>query len=739
MYLQRLEIHGFKSFAHATTLEFGGNHKRPGTTAIVGPNGSGKSNIADAIRWVLGEQSMKMVRGKKSEDVIFSGTEKKARMGMAEVSMTLNNEDRKAAIDYSEVTITRRLYRDGTSEYLINKAAARLLDIQLLLAKANFGQRTYSVIGQGMVDEILMVSPKERKEFFDEAAGVKQYLIKKEHAENKLDLAKENLKQAELLIQEIEPQLRSLTRQVKRLERREEVEKELRGLQNQYYGSLNHGITESLKERETHIVKLETQRRKKEGEVGEIQKKLTALEKQETRGEAFLEAQRAYETLVKKRNTLRDEEFAVRQDLMKAERATVQTAMAIPAHELLAALDAVLKDYDSAITAITEAKSIDALTDIQPRLAGIRGALTALVKRVTPKSNVPEGRDVGSLKSRLTTLAQELIAVADGITSAEDALKKLATREKEEKSAFFALQRQFQTEQATLNTLVQDENNAKIDRARLDQKKEDLDREIKNEGITTPPLLAGEGGGEVAHLLPEIQKLKHQLELIGGTDPESVSEYTKVKERHDFLTTQSEDLEKAITSLEGAIAELDETIKQQFDTAFEKINEEFQKFFRTLFNGGAAKLVLVKEIPQEESPLLAGEGGGEVEENLKPKAQSLKPIVAGIDIHATPPGKRLKGIGMLSGGERALTSIALICAFISNNPAPFVVLDEVDAALDEANSGRFAAILDELAHKTQFIAITHNRATMHKSSLLYGVTMGDDGVSKVLSVKLEEM
>ncbi|MBI4262110.1 hypothetical protein HY624_01130, partial [Candidatus Uhrbacteria bacterium] len=703
---------------------------------------SGKSNIADSIRWVLGEQSMKIVRGKKSEDIIFSGSEKKARMGMAEVSMTLNNEDRQAPIDYSEVTITRRLYRDGTSEYLINKAAARLLDIQLLLAKANFGQRTYSVIGQGMVDEILMVSPKERKEFFDEAAGVKQYLIKKEHAENKLTLAKENLKQAELLIQEIEPQLRSLTRQVKRLERREEVEKELRGLQNTYYGSLNHGITESLKTLGSQIANRESLRKTKETEVAEIQKKLTALEKQETRGEAFLEAQRAYETVVKKRNTLRDEEFALKQALLKAERATVQTALAIPPHELLASLDAVLKDYDAAITAITEARSIDILKSLQPRLTGIRAALEALVKRVTPKSNAPEGHDVGSLKNKLETLASALIMTAKEIASAEEALKKLASREKEEKSAFFALQRQFQTEQTALNTLVQEENNAKIDRARLDQKKEDLDREIKNEGVvlTSPGDVHPTPPGDIA----EIQKLKHQLELIGGTDPESVSEYTKVKERHDFLTTQSEDLSKSITSLEGAIAELDETIKLQFDTAFEKINEEFQKFFRTLFNGGAAKLVLVKEVPQSDPLLLVGEGGDEVPEDARVQgkkldARSKKQIVTGIDIHATPPGKRMKGIGMLSGGERALTSIALICSFISNNPAPFVVLDEVDAALDEANSERFAAILDELAHKTQFIAITHNRATMHKSSLLYGVTMGDDGVSKVLSVKLEDV
>src|SRR5512143_3844134 len=142
MYLEKIEIQGFKSFANPTTLIFNKE-----LTAIVGPNGSGKSNIADAVRWVLGEQSLKLLRGKKSEDVIFSGSDRRARSGFAEVSLTLNNEDHTVAdVEYPEVTVTRRLYRDGESEYLINKTKVRLQDVLLLLAKANFGTRTYSVI-----------------------------------------------------------------------------------------------------------------------------------------------------------------------------------------------------------------------------------------------------------------------------------------------------------------------------------------------------------------------------------------------------------------------------------------------------------------------------------------------------------------------------------------------------------------------------------------------------------------
>ena len=168
MYLEKLEIQGFKSFASKNVLVFPGmiDKSKRGITSIVGPNGSGKSNVADAVRWALGEQSMKTLRGKRSEDVIFSGSDKKGRLGMSEVSLFLNNEKRVAPIDYSQVVITRRLYRNGDSEYMMNNNRARLSDIQMMLARAKFGQKTYSVIGQGMVEGFLNTSLAERKEFF---------------------------------------------------------------------------------------------------------------------------------------------------------------------------------------------------------------------------------------------------------------------------------------------------------------------------------------------------------------------------------------------------------------------------------------------------------------------------------------------------------------------------------------------------------------------------------------------
>jgi chromosome segregation protein len=234
--------------------------------------------------------------------------------------------------------------------------------------------------------------------------------------------------------------------------------------------------------------------------------------------------------------------------------------------------------------------------------------------------------------------------------------------------------------------------------------------------------------------------LKRQLAIVGSIDEGTMTEYKEVKERHEFLTQQTTDLNEAMGSLKKLIKELDETIAKQFNENFVHINSYFGKYFKTLFNGGNAKLILEMREPEEEKET-SGEEGSNPDSVVAPedkKKLTFESLDYGIEIVATPPGKKLSGINMLSGGEKALTAIALISAIIANNPSPFVLLDEVDAALDEANSIRFADIISELSDKTQFIAITHNRATMHNAKILYGVTMGDDGISRLLSVNFSE-
>ena len=223
MYLKSLTLKGFKSFASATTLNF-----EPGITAIVGPNGSGKSNVVDALAWVMGEQGAKSLRGGKMEDVIFAGTSGRAALGRAEVSLTIDNSDGLLPIDYTEVTISRTLFRSGGSEYAINGTTCRLLDVQELLSDTGMGREMHVIVGQGQLDQILRATPEVRRGFIEEAAGVLKHRRRKEKASRKLASTQQNLERLNDLIREIRRQLKPLGRQAQVARRAAVIQAELR-------------------------------------------------------------------------------------------------------------------------------------------------------------------------------------------------------------------------------------------------------------------------------------------------------------------------------------------------------------------------------------------------------------------------------------------------------------------------------------------------------------------------------
>ncbi|MER3401592.1 MAG: chromosome segregation protein SMC, partial [Thermoflexus sp.] len=223
MRLKAIELHGFKSFADPTRLEFPGP-----ITAIVGPNGSGKSNIAEAIRWALGEQSLSTLRARRGEDLIFAGSDQRPRAGMAEVTLIFDNAEGWLPIDFVEVALTRRVYRDGEGEYLLNGNRVRLRDVQELLGATPLARRTYTVIGQGLVDEVLRLRPEERRALFEEAAGIALYRLKREEALRRLEATQQNLSRVRDLLAEMTPRLHSLRRQAERARQHEEILARLR-------------------------------------------------------------------------------------------------------------------------------------------------------------------------------------------------------------------------------------------------------------------------------------------------------------------------------------------------------------------------------------------------------------------------------------------------------------------------------------------------------------------------------
>ena len=883
MFLERLEIQGFKSFASKTELVFPDkiNGKR-GITAVVGPNGSGKSNVADAIRWVLGEQSPKVLRCKKSEDIIFAGSDIKSRLGFAEATLVLNNEDKNTDVDYPMIEITRRVYRTGESEYYLNKQKARLNDILLLLAKANFGQKTYSVIGQGMADSVLSASLAERKEFFDEAVGVKQYQIKREHTLNKFKATRENLAQTELTIQEVEPRLRSLSRQVKKLEQREEIEKNLLDCQMKYYSRLWHKLNIQVEEQNKAKAEIDQQTNRINKEIISIQKQIEQLAAADTVNEAFEKLQNQYATLVNQKNTLLREQALLKAKLdieyqkmgqgnivflnqrieelgnkisqldfeakgldsqiakdraelenkkinqeqilkkianIKNELADLRDKSSLP-FDAEAEIENIFEKYQNLLNLIAEATDLAQLKNLQEQAKEIAQKLSLYIEKLKTSKKV-NAKDLTNLQSQLEDLMAQNSEIMLNINSLSIAIKQkeekkeytnsqvsvltnekakldnelklsqlqakdkgsiseeiekqnneieakintleneisglqikisqFSNEEQNKKADLIKLQRDFSEKQNQANSLNLKLNEITIELTRNSTRIEDAEREIKESNLQLVDIknFAVSEEADKQDLLSKIHQYKAQLELIGGIDAETMKEYTETKERYEFLSTQMKDLEEAIKSLEQVIEELDEVIKKQFDTAFSLINKEFQKYFQILFNGGKAELIKVTAASVKEEAAAEKAEGAVVEEDeegvlaqaekfaKKLKAKE-KESYAGIEIKAVPPGKKITSINQLSGGERALTSIALISAIISNNPSPFVVLDEMDAALDEANSERFAQIVDDLSNKTQFVLITHNRATMHQAHVLYGVTMGEDGVSKLLSVKLEQ-
>lgn len=755
MYLKKLEISGFKSFANKTVLEF-----PSGVTAIVGPNGSGKSNVADAAKWVLGEQSMKSLRGKKSEDVIFTGSDKKSKMSAAAVSLYLDNRDKKIPLDYQEVVLTRKLFRNGESEYLINKSRARLIDIVDLLARSGVSQRGYCVINQGMADSILVAAPAERMVIFEEATGVRKFQIKKQQTINKLELTKRNLQRVTDLLNEIQPRLNSLKRQASKAQKRGEVEGELTAEEERLFSNIWNELNQRNKKYKSEKEKLESAAGKLSSEIIEIKDKLSRSEDdsgnyQDKFNNLQTEVNSLQETINDFQRNLSIIEGRIQIEKEKKEKADSPEYTPINLGYVKEKISGIIALYDKffgLIEKITDLKDIEiARREGMEVKKNVESLLREIEEGRVSQQDKGFAYDDSSLKGLESERAKILAEIQMRNINYEEAKKnvyKLNDEEQEKRKVFFQLEKELQAKQEELNGLKDGLNQMNVELAKFEVRKEDLINEIKGELDNADFLYKIQKG--VFEYKPEadqfnqeesrskIRKLRVQLEQIGGIDPLVVEEYEETRKRFEFLSTQSDDLAQASESLKKVIKELDEKIENIFKESFKNINIEFDRYFKIIFGGGRASLsikYLDPRVEKSEEEIETEKNGGN---ELSKEDEDKKQRIAGIEISAAPPGKKISNLTMLSGGERALTSIAILFAIISNNPPPFLIVDEIDAALDESNSEKVARITREIASKTQFVIITHNREMMKQAGVLYGVTMRDDGVSKIISLKLEE-
>lgn len=758
MYLKKVEILGFKSFANKTVLEFipagnfGEGREAQGITAIVGPNGSGKSNVSDAIKWAMGEQSMKTLRGKKLEDVIFSGSGKKARLSSAQVTLHFDNSDKRIPLEFADVIITRKIFRSGESEYLINGSKSRLLDVTELLAKAGVGKESYCVINQGMSDAVLNASPIERRVVLEDAAGVKQYQIKKERSLKKLESSCENLERVAGLMREIEPHLKLLKRQAEKAEQGKEVASTLKQKQNALFAYLWHVFQAErdkyAKERDELNAKLLT-----------AQNELNEMNAELAKESAQIEDTGTQEKLEQKRNELRRKLNEVERELIITEGRLVLEKEKLANQKVLeiipvdlgyvqTKLKKIRADQEKLIARVESAESLVEMQDIKEFARAIQQELHELyeeagkgevaIKKDNSKEENELKEKIEALEKIKQNASQKEVECKASIAQVEQEITAEILRSRKMRERFFELERSLRVKQDELNKLRDVQNDAKIRLARVEVREEDLVNEIRNELKKDVAELVYDGKEIVREQLEkEIYRLKMQMEQIGGIDPLIVDEYKETNARFEFLSKESQDLEKAIESLREVVKEMEQKIAQEFEVAFEKINAEFTKYFQIIFGGGNAHLVKIKNQKSKIKNQNTEEDTEDIEMQKEKEEEEKGEI--GVEIFACPPGKKITNLSMLSGGERSLTSLALLFAIISHNPPPFAILDEVEAALDEANSRRFSKILQELSGSTQFIAITHNRETMRQAALLYGVTMGEEGVSKLLSVRLDEV
>ena len=716
MRLTELTLSGFKSFAKTTAFGFPAS-----TSAVVGPNGSGKSNVAEAIRWVLGEQSMKSLRGKRGEDLIFNGSPTVPRMGKASVALTFDNRDHFIPLDFNAVTLERKIFRDGTNEYYLNASQVRLKDIVELLARIGLGETKHNIIGQGEVDRILTASPRERRDLLEEAIGLRLYQLRKREAERKLEETTENTTQVYLLLKEISPHLKFLKSQAEKAEKREAVQKELEDYYRAYVRAEATSIAAEEKRLRDGSEPTRQNLKRLEQGIAALRKDIGTTETGEGSAEMLRAKEQGLEKLEAKRRELEHEIGRIEGRLeaiqpQKRERQSVD----------LTEVERVLQPIIAALGTVEAAGSIEAFRTSIRSIAERLNRVLLDLRHTTNGSGTDGGKDLREEHERV----QRELRTLDGELS--DLRRALASGIQRIKSAEAGLRERFEKlreREDETNTLRASLQRADFEKEKLDLRRKDLDHMIESSGFSRRTL--EDGASPFDPLLPEeskkkIERLRARLEEIGGIDEVVLKEYQETKTRHDFLERELTDLTTAGKDLRGLITELEDRIERDFQTGFSKIKSEFHEYFRIIFGGGKGILAYV---PLKKSAALEDDGDAE---------ETHSETDYGIDIEVDLPRKRIKGLAMLSGGEKALVSIALLFAITAVNPPPFLVLDETDAALDEANSQKYGAILKEISKKTQLILITHNRETMKQAGILYGVTIGDDGVSKILSLKLEE-
>ncbi len=749
MYLKQIELSGFKSFAKKSTLEF-----NTPVTAIVGPNGSGKSNVVESIRFVLGEQSMKSLRGKTGSDLIFKGSRNLSKLNRASVTITFDNtkkvfslatlQNSSIKLDFNEISITREVFADGANKYLINGSEVRLKDVHELMSSVNIGSSGHHIISQGEADRILNASSRDRRGMIEDALGLKIFQYRLKDSERKLERTKLNIKEAQSLRREIAPHITFLKKQVEKIEKAEEMRNELLTLSLGYLKQEELMLSENKKSfiaEHDELSRFKSEVHKELKEVEEI--KETTISKETIEIE---ETERKLQELRTLKDDISRKLGRVEGVIEFEERKASRGPSVAPEDRIIKTRTEISGFTSGIISEIDRILGVGTIEEAKPFLMKIKMLCQNFIPKKTEENTLEEESSVDLSKIRedrdqiiheldsLKNKERELYRHVDALKIAIQSLD-VARREKES-TRFELMMRKNELENRE-SLLMLKEESFKAREARFLEEIKEISaltgpRVLEYKTYTNEEISTQQSQEEVHK---KIERIKIKLEdagLSGGS--EVLKEYQEVSERDQFLVREIEDLTKSMEDIETLIRDLKIKLDTEFKTGIDKINKQFQSFFALMFGGGNAFLSVIVEQKRKRK---TSDEDDELE-ILEEVIAEEEVFEQGIDINISLPQKKVKELTMLSGGERSLTSIALLFAISQVNPPPFLVLDETDAALDESNSRKYGDMIETLAEYSQLVVVTHNRETMSRAHVLYGVTLGADGGSKLLSVRFDE-
>jgi chromosome segregation protein len=742
MYLKSIELNGFKSFAKKSELLF--NSK---VSAIVGPNGSGKSNVAEAFRFVLGEQSIKSLRGKKGEDLIFNGAGDLPRGNRASVRVTFDNTSKFLPVDFDEVTIERVVHRDSVNEYLINGTQVRLKDVVELLASAHIGSSGHHIISQGEADRILNSTPKDRKGMIEDALGLKIYNYKKVESEKKLQKTKENIDKVESLRREIAPHIKFLKKQVEKVEKAIAMKEELQKEALEYCKREDLYIKTTEQEINTHKEPLLKKEKELESELNQAKEILENAKNKDGLSQRLIDLEN---DLHKTRNE-KDELYRsfgrldgeinslvkmVKKQEEIAKSIEHKTVPLVSVEDLSVKIENKIKDAKQSDSVEVLIRALDevhllVVNFIEHNKDNVEMSLVADVQRDI--ENLQSSRK--EIEEKLGNITKNEEKLSTEYNNLKNEIEKEKDSNRDAEKAVFRIMAESGEIRSKIQQINSEEHNLKLVKDNFKMELAELGTLIGTHVLKFQDVSISPESRELQEeRRKRIEKIKIRLEDSGGLgNLDTMKEYKDATERDEFLAKELLDLENSANSLGLLIKDLEEKLSNEFKNGVEKINKQFKEYFALMFGGGEARLevTLPQKRKKDTEVLLDMDDPDSILESDESGAE-------GIDIEVSLPKKKVKGLMMLSGGERALTSIALLFAISQVNPPPFIILDETDAALDEANSKKYADMVENLSKYSQLIVITHNRETMSRAGILYGVTMGSGGGSKLLSVAFEE-